>query len=124
LSSDIGRSNSLPFVHALARVAWCRTKSPERVARTTLEQYLDMLRRIGAVTADFSATSRPDPYNLVVTREWMLMVPRVHEFCRSVSLNSLAFAGALLVRDESQLEQLRELGPMNALVHVAGASAS
>ncbi len=54
-------------------------------------------------------------YCLLATREWMLVVPRSREHFDSVSVNSLGFAGALLVRNEAQLERLRRVGPMTAL---------
>jgi ATP adenylyltransferase len=54
-------------------------------------------------------------YNLLVTRRWMLLVPRSAEHFGSVSLNALAFAGNLLLRDEQQMAELKGRGPMAAL---------
>ncbi|NJN24152.1 MAG: hypothetical protein HC810_06830 [Acaryochloridaceae cyanobacterium RL_2_7] len=45
----------------------------------------------------------------------MMAVPRAQEQCEGISINSLGFAGALLVKDEDQLEQLKAIGPMNIL---------
>lgn len=59
------------------------------------------------------------PYNLLVTRRWMLLVPRRCEHAAGISCNALAFAGALLVKDESQWESLRIFGPWQALRAVA-----
>jgi len=58
------------------------------------------------------------PYNLLVTRRWMLLVPRRCECAAGISYNALAFAGALLVKDESQWESLRVFGPWQALLTV------
>ena len=55
------------------------------------------------------------PYNLLVTKRWMLLVPRLRECFGEISLNSLAFIGAMLVQDALQLEQVREAGPFTAL---------
>jgi hypothetical protein len=41
-------------------------------------------------------------YNLLLTRQWMLLVPRRHECFAGISLNALAFAGALLTRDRQE----------------------
>jgi ATP adenylyltransferase len=49
----------------------------------------------------------------------MLLVPRSREFFEGISINSLGFAGALLVRNESQLHILTQRGPMSALKEVA-----
>ena len=73
-------------------------------------QLLDFLHLNPPGSAD------PAPYNLLVTRKWMFMVPRVREVVEGVSLNALAFAGGLLVRDEVQLERVRQRGPMSLLM--------
>jgi ATP adenylyltransferase len=49
----------------------------------------------------------------------MLLVPRSREFFDAISINSLGFAGALLVRNEEQLERVRSCGPMTVLREVA-----
>ncbi|KEA62155.1 Ap4A phosphorylase II [Marinobacterium lacunae] len=59
------------------------------------------------------------PYNLLLTRHWMMMVPRRAERWQSISFNALAFCGAILVRDEEQAAKLKEEGIMRALVSVA-----
>ena len=59
-----------------------------------------------------------EPYCLLLTRDWMLLVPRSREHFEDISFNSLAFAGSLFVRDESQLERLKTVGPMQALRQV------
>jgi ATP adenylyltransferase len=59
------------------------------------------------------------PYNLLLTRRFMLLVPRSQECYRNVSLNALAFAGAMLVRDPFELAELYQDGPMHALAAAA-----
>jgi sulfate adenylyltransferase (ADP) / ATP adenylyltransferase len=60
------------------------------------------------------------PWNLLVTRKWMLAVPRQCEDFRGVAINALGFAGSLFVRDEKQLAVIVGAGPMAALAAVAG----
>jgi ATP adenylyltransferase len=55
------------------------------------------------------------PYCLVITREWMIVVPRSREHFGTVSINSLGYAGALLVRNEEELQVIRDAGPLAAL---------
>jgi ATP adenylyltransferase len=70
---------------------------------------------------DLASPAAPDPllqrgpYCLLLARGWMLVVPRSREHFGPISVNSLGFAGALLVRDEAQLRGLEEVGPMAAL---------
>lgn len=59
------------------------------------------------------------PYNFLVTRRWMLMVPRSREFVEGISINALGYAGGLLVRDEAQMETVRSRGPMDLLCRAA-----
>ncbi|WP_159084573.1 ATP adenylyltransferase family protein [Dongshaea marina] len=59
------------------------------------------------------------PYNLLFTRSWLLVIPREHEGCDSISVNSLGFAGSLFVKNEQQFKRLEELGPMSLLNAVA-----
>jgi ATP adenylyltransferase len=49
----------------------------------------------------------------------MLLVPRSREHFGAISINSLGYAGALLVRDEGQLRALAEAGPLAALRETA-----
>lgn len=59
-------------------------------------------------------------YNLLATREWMLVVPRAREHVEDISLNALAFAGSFFVKSEEQLARLRAVGPAAALSYVTG----
>ena len=109
----------LPFDHAITRITWDESDSPSQVARATLGSYRDMLKAVGADVRGDGDSGSPTPYNLLVTRHWMFLVPRSRECFASISLNALAFAGTLLVHDELQLEKLKENGAMTALRHVA-----
>jgi sulfate adenylyltransferase (ADP) / ATP adenylyltransferase len=55
------------------------------------------------------------PYNLLLTREWMLLVPRTRESVEGISMNALGFAGSLFVRDEAQMRVVLDRGPMALL---------
>lgn len=71
----------------------------------------------------FDAVSRgrsEQPFNLLLTRRWMMVVPRRRECFEGISVNALGFVGSLLVRDRSQLERVREVGPLTVLSAVAG----
>jgi len=59
------------------------------------------------------------PYNLLVTRGWMLLVPRTQEHFGAISVNALGFAGSLFMRDETEMDALRAAGPMSVLGAVA-----
>ena len=67
--------------------------------------------------ADGDRQSRP--YNLLVTHDWMLLVPRTNAAFEGIAVNSLAFAGALFVRSEEELDTVRRIGPLAVLRGVA-----
>jgi len=116
LRDAVGRVAALPFAHALARLHPSADPVPKRAARTMLARYRDLVAATGIGASD---PTRPAPYNLLATREWMLLVPRSREHWASISVNALGFAGSLFVRDEHQLAVLRERGPMTLLRRVA-----
>ena len=111
-------ATALPFKHVTAPLTWDSTDGKSETADTLLTTYRDLLQRL-----QLDVDRKPAPaYNLLVTRSWMLVVPRRQERFGTISLNALAFAGAFLVRREEQLKTLLDQGPMSALQHVAGST--
>jgi ATP adenylyltransferase len=54
-----------------------------------------------------------------VTRQWIVVVCRRQDRYQSIPVNSLGFAGSLLVKDEAQFALVKHLGPMTILHQVA-----
>jgi sulfate adenylyltransferase (ADP) / ATP adenylyltransferase len=79
--------------------------------------YQTLLQAVGFVPSPDSQPIGGD-YNLLATREWMLLVPRVVGDAAGVGVNSLGFAGAMLVKDETQLTRLKRTTPMEILRQV------
>jgi ATP adenylyltransferase len=119
----VGAMPGLPFPHACAPMDPDWT-NPEKNSGASLHASYRKLLRATGLSVDASAGSHTStaPYNLLVTRKWMLLVPRSQECFQGISINALAFAGAFLVRDRRQFETLRRFGPMTALQHVTGFS--
>jgi sulfate adenylyltransferase (ADP) / ATP adenylyltransferase len=110
----------VPFCHALVGLEDQSNSPPEAVGQQLQRYYVDMLDLTGIL-----AYRQPDgrllnAYNLLLTRQWMLLVPRRHEHFAGISLNAMAFAGVFLTRDRGELERLSHGGPMAALSFVAG----
>jgi ATP adenylyltransferase len=108
------------FLHSFVRLAPGIARDAATASKTSFALYGMMLRSVGLNTPE---ASRPIvqsmPYCFLVTRGWMLLVPRTREFFEGISFNSLAFAGSLFVRTEGELERLKKIGPMKALASVA-----
>ena len=115
-----GTLPAFPFLHVFAHIKSGTVKSPPDAAENTFEVYSAMLRKVGMASPDREGLQRQSgPYCLIITRDWMLLVPRSREFFDSVSVNALGFAGALLVRNEEQMERVKSCGPMTVLREVA-----
>ncbi|WP_320824317.1 DUF4922 domain-containing protein [Reinekea sp.] len=56
--------------------------------------------------------------NLLITRQWMLVVPRTQASIDGLAINSLGLAGALLAKNLQDLALIRRLGPMTLLGQV------
>jgi len=113
---DLGVVVDLPFLHSFARLDWAFLGASQNAAASLLQLYRAMLYKVGLNSPSESQDSRQSgPYNLVFSREWMMLVPRREEFFESISVNSLGFVGALLVRNEQQMRILQEKGCMSAL---------
>ncbi|APA89494.1 phosphorylase (plasmid) [Paraburkholderia sprentiae WSM5005] len=113
------RMPELPFRHAFARFDADELTRADAATRV-LSRYRTLLEAaaIGAVEID-GAWCHATPYNLLVTRRWMLLVPRSRERVEGVSVNALGFAGSFFVRDAAQLDVIERLGPMTVLERVA-----
>ncbi|MCZ7598183.1 MAG: hypothetical protein M5U09_11280 [Gammaproteobacteria bacterium] len=82
----------------------------------TASLYRAMLGESGiGIDGSGADARRGGPYNLLMTREWMLAVPRAREFANGISINGLGYAGSLFVIDEEALDTVRRVGPMNIL---------
>jgi sulfate adenylyltransferase (ADP) / ATP adenylyltransferase len=108
-----------PFRHAFVRLRYDLWERPRDAALESFDLYTAMLDSVGMGTPGASILPRQSqPYCLLVTRQWMLLVPRSREHFEDISLNALAFAGTFYVANEQQLQRLRDAGPMNALTSV------
>jgi len=110
----LGGGARLVFRHAFERLR------PQVTAPLLQDVYRELLRRCGisaAAAADGEVHSAP--YNLLVRRRWMLVVPRSRACVGSISVNGLGFAGTLFVRSEEDLDRVRAVGPMQVLRAVA-----
>jgi len=108
----IGRIASLPFLHGLGRLRAIANQPPAEAAEVLFGLYRQLARAFGC-------HRHGQPYNLLLCREWMVIVPRSRAQWRGVNVNGLGFAGALWVPGREELDVLRREGPLRVLAHVA-----
>lgn len=118
--------NKLPFIHAFADIKSIWQKYPlqqdwleqDRLdrARTIFSLYRQLLEQVKITASPENRQSAA--YNLLLTRENMIVIPRSREEYHGISVNSLGFAGALLVRNQEQMQLLKSTGALNLLAEV------
>ena len=110
----LGAGSRLTFRHAFSRLP------PQLTAAVLHAVYRELLDRCGiSAVATAEGEVQSAPYNLLVRRSWMLVVPRSRACFESIAVNGLGFAGSLFVRSQHDLDRVREVGPMQVLRAVA-----
>lgn len=106
----------LRFRHAFTGLNPALIAQPLAFAEILHERYQSLLQTFGIGAAQVNGEIRQsEPYNLLVTRDWLLLVPRRREDFEGISINALGFAGSLFVKNQAQLDTLKNRGPMAAL---------
>lgn len=109
----------LPYLHAYAPMdpKWLHAGRENADAlRNCYRSLLDAVNM--PVEPAFGGLERTGPYNLLATRRWLLLVPRIREFFEGISINALGLAGLFLAKNDGQLDTLGTHGPLAALRHV------
>jgi ATP adenylyltransferase len=117
------RPTSLPvynFVHGVAKLPSLSQCTPELCANEAFRTYRELLQITGLnPLSDPEISLQSAPYNLLFTDSWMLLVPRSKEHFAGISMNSLAYVGALLVQNEEQMRAIESSGPLSAIAATA-----
>jgi sulfate adenylyltransferase (ADP) / ATP adenylyltransferase len=118
---DICTVPGLGFRHSFAWIAPASFGQPASAGARLTSLYPRMLERIGVSAIERDGERyQSAPWNLLVTRRWVLAVPRVREDLRGVSINALGFAGLLVAQDDARFATLKRVGPMAVLKAVSG----
>ena len=106
-NGSIRQAANLPCEHALISLANTREKSILHLAEQSLESYYKL--------RSFLKQRQADPYNLLITKDRMLCIPRTRASYLSIQVNALGFAGSFFVRTKNELDILKHHGPINIL---------
>lgn len=117
IPGEIFNFSELPYVHYVTLL------DPQQLSghhghnyKETVSQYLteNYLSLVNTMAEGFRAS-----YNFLMTHTWMMIVPRRSEKYGQISVNSLGFAGMLLVKSEEELEFVKNVGLLRVLEGVA-----
>lgn len=118
MDGPIGAVPGLPFRHAFARLALGPPAS-RHAAQAAFDCYRALLEAVDLKGIEVDGEHHQSaPYNLLVTRRWIILVPRSAECVEGISVSALGFAGSLFVRDAAQMQVVKRLGPMTVLQRV------
>lgn len=112
----------VPFHHAFAWLDPNLEERHQQAAAAAHGFYCQMLDALFPAAADAAwkrEQRQPGPYNLLVTRRWMLLVPRSGARFASIPVNALGYAGSFFIWSDEQAKALLANGPMTVLAAVA-----
>lgn len=102
----------LPFLHSYIYLPKLFFRDSENFVEQIYKFYRELL---SAVDIKPNGKIQSTPYNLLMTKSWMLLIPRSNEFFETISINSLAFVGSFFVRNKSELKIIKKYGAKEAL---------
>ncbi len=111
MDAELISLKNFPYRHLISRTEWSNNDSVEDIGKRLLSKYQALMHSIGQKNFDTTVKD----YNLIVTRHWMKLALRSAPAYVSISLNALGFAGIFNVRNESQVDQVKELSPLKIL---------
>lgn len=57
----------------------------------------------------------PQSYNVILSKQYMVLVPRQQERVDAIAVNALAFAGTILISSKAGLQDVKDKGPFAVL---------
>lgn len=112
-----GRAPALPFAHRLYGVARDAFADPANAADLVMTCLGDAYAALKLEKEGVLAG-----YNMLMTRDWLMVIPRRTETVAGVSLAALGFAGVIGLRSVDQFADVEAYGPMAMLVAAAGSA--
>lgn len=101
------------YAYARASVPVAVGAAPSE-AGTRLEALYQQLLALAAVGG---APAAPSPYNLLLTHDAMVVIPRTRAGWDGMGINGMGYAGSLLLHRAEDFERLRATGPLAMLAH-------
>ena len=92
---------------------------PERDPVLSGADLFESFQRCCAAVDVVEHSGKLSPYNLLMTREWLMVIPRTRECWehegRKISINALGFGGCLLVRSPELIDVVESAGVFSIL---------
>lgn len=109
---------ALPFRHAFVHCHFDASCDPVAVGAQLYERFRQCCAVVGVTECD----GKLSPHNLLMTRHWMMVIPRTRECWEydgnSISINALGFGGCMLLRSPALIDAVERYGVFNVLAAV------
>lgn len=114
------RVPGLPFVHAFQFLRTGTRNGALPNGKMLYRLYRALLARCG-LNPETDPVTHPQaaPYNLLITRQWIMLIPRQRDSVHGISINALGFAGSFFLKEPDLFETVRQEGPAR-LLSIAG----
>lgn len=124
LPENAGDEIRIPFRSFSRKLSKGFSDDPDAV-KILLQHYEELLalaREALRVPVDSSATMCP--HNVLLTKGWITVIPRVQANVANASANALGMSGLVWVSCQEDLEAWKNLGPVNVLAQLGVSTAS
>jgi len=112
---EIVNIKELPYQHSIVFFEDINNKTNQELSTLTFTAYCQLLDKLNISIEDNIPSQN---YNLLITENWMMIIPRSQEKYHSISINSLGFAGAFLVKNKEQLDLVMNSSLLDILASV------
>jgi len=124
-AGDLISAPQFPFVHWFSY--WNDESSvTSQQLHTYYNSLLDKVKHFQATSPAYTPAEGEAAndlhYSLLLTNRWIFVVPRSTDVYKTISVNSLGYAGTLVAKSPAELELLKADGPLNILKHVGYAA--
>jgi len=115
---DITEKTALPFPHRVTPTDYgpsVTNNMCQELAKNNCQSYYRLLNDLNVTP---QANGLIPPHNMLMTRDYLWVIPRSQESHHGLAVNALGFAGTLLLKNETQLKQFDEIGYLELLKSV------
>ena len=110
--------HGLPFMHAAFGISQSFShKDGRNVFEYIEKQYLVCMEYLAAkfVKSGIPWSPQTDSYNILMTREYCVVIPRSSDDISGVGCNAMGYAGSFFLASKEEIEQVKRLGPSHVL---------
>lgn len=107
--------NTVPYKFLLSRLTVIQETQADQVPTKLHDEYQKLITQAKALLGNGHRTYDYFPHNIVLTKRWLLVIPRCKETSHGLSANAAGMCGMVWVATREQVKKWREAGPAKVL---------